>query len=290
MEGMFSRGERRLTVPEYVGLVASCQAGLDAAMAELPPTSQVELWNALQPDTFLPSSGKRLLWVLRRGVLDDLAPLAESVLTRSWLPEPTEHDQLAFRAVLEALATGRQRLSDITAFCNEIHAWPSVLGVADYLNGNLAATVQLAMTEVDGDRLTRKVRLPSWSLVGTLLEALGAVPGRLDAALPAFTAALATVLGPEGRQFMNEHALVVAELYRATDGGRRSSAPEMSLRASLGAAPQGPALDGAAGDKFDEVVQALQRLQLVQAGTGQTLCWTAVTLVHLPPGQPASAL
>ena len=42
----FLRGERRLTVPEYVGLVASCQAAFDAAMSELPPSSQVDLWNA----------------------------------------------------------------------------------------------------------------------------------------------------------------------------------------------------------------------------------------------------
>jgi len=275
-ENTFSRGERRLSVPAYIGLVASCQAALDAAMDELPPPSQVDLWNALHPETFLPSSGKRMLWVLRRGILDDLAPRVESIPSRTWRPEPTEDEQLVFRAVLEALATGRQRLGEIMEFCNAIHPWPSIQGVAGYMTGNLATAVQVTMSDVADDRQPRRVQLPSWALVGTLLDALGAASARPDSTLAAFTAALATALGPEGRQLTSEHALILAELYRATDGGQRSSALASSLRAS--------------GDELDKVVQKLQGLQLIQPGAEQEIRWTAITLAHLPPGQSAREL
>jgi hypothetical protein len=286
----FSRGERRLNLREYVGLVASCQAAFDAAMSELPPPRQVDLWNALHPETFLPSSGKRMLWVLRRGILDDLAPKVESVLTRAWQPEPTENDQLVFRAVLEALATGRQRLSEITEFCNEIHPWPSVQGVAGYLTGNLGAAVRVATLDVAGDRQPRSVRLPSWALVGTLLDALGASSGQLDATLVAFTAALATFLGPKKVQLTGEHARLLVELYIATDGGRWSSAPEPALRASLEDAQQSTAFGNANRDTFHELVQGLQGLQLIRMGEEQELRWTVLTMVHLPPGQAAGGL
>lgn len=289
-EHAFSRGECRLNLPEYIGLVASCQAAFEAAMAELPPRSQVDLWNAFHPETFLPSSGKRTLWVLRRGILDDLAPRVESILNRTWQPEPTDNDQLVFRAVLEALATGRERLSEITDFCNEIHSWPSVQGVAGYLTGNLAAAVRVATSDVAGDCQPRRVRLPSWALVGTLLDALGAASGRPDATLVAFTAALATVLGPEKGLLTGEHARLLVELYLATDGGRRSSALEPALRANLEGAQRSRALGDAPGDKFHEVMQGLQRLQLIRIGEEQEMRWTALTLVHLPPGQAAGDL
>ncbi|RZL86344.1 MAG: hypothetical protein EOP82_30250 [Variovorax sp.] len=289
-EHAFSRGERRLTLAEYIGLVASCQAAFDAAMAELSPLRQVDLWNAFHPETFLPSSGKRMLWVLRRGVLDDLAPRATSVLARAWQPEPTEDEQLVFRAVLEALATGRTRPNEIIEFCNEIHPWPSVLGVAGYLTGNLAAAVRVATLEVASERQRRRVTLPSWALVGTLLEALDAAPWQQDATLVAFTAALATVLGPEKGQLTGEHARLLVQLYLATDAGRRSSALEPALRASLEGARQSTGRGDAVGDSFHELVQELHGLQLIRIGEEQEIRWTALTLVHLPPGQAAGEL
>ena len=286
----FLRGERRLTVPEYVGLVASCQAAFDAAMSELPPSSQVDLWNAFHPETFLPSSGKRMLWVLRRGVLDDLAPRVESILSQDWQREPTENEQLVFRAVLEALATGRERPSEIVEFCNEIQAWPSVLGVAEYLTGNLADAVRMATLDVTSDRQPRQLRLPSWALVGTLLEALGAPPEPSVAALLPFTAALATVLGPKKGRLTIEHTRLLVRLYFETDAGRRASALELALRAGLGADPQSTP----SGDDDDQVrkllrgLQALQLLQMTEAE--QKIRWTALTLRHLPPGQAANEL
>ena len=283
-EHAFSRGECRLNLPEYIGLVASCQAAFDAAMAELSPRSQVDLWNAFHPETFLPSSGKRTLWVLRRGILDDLAPRVESILNRTWQPKPTDNDQLVFRAVLEALATGRGRLSEITEFCNEIHPWPSVQGVAGYLTGNLAAAVRVAMSDVAGDCQPRRVQLPSWALVGTLLDALGAASGRLDAnLLAAFTVALATVLGPEKRQLTGEHARLLVELYLATDSGRWSSAPEPALRAGLEGAHT--VISGASEDDFQKLLHRLQAFRLIWIGAEQEIFWTELNLVHLPPGQ-----
>jgi hypothetical protein len=286
----FARGERRLTLAEYIGLVASCQAAFDAAMAELAPSSQVNLWNALHPDSLLPSSGRRTLWVLRRGVLDDLAPRGESMLTHAWRPEATDEDQLVFRAVLEALATGRERPNEIVEFCNEIHPWPSVLGAAGYLSGNLASAVQAATLEVGGSRQPRRVRLPSWALVGTLLDALGEAPARLEAALPAFTAALNTVLGPQKGQLTGAHARLLLRLWRATDSGRRGSASGPALQSSLPTATLGGGSGKAAGDAFQALVQGLEALQLIRVGPEQEISWTALTLVHLPPGQAAQQL
>jgi hypothetical protein len=221
--------------------------------------------------------------VLRRGILDDLAPRVESILGRTWRPEPTDNDRLVFRAVLEALATGRERLSEITAFCNEIHQWASVQGAAGYLTGNLAAAVRVVAADVAGDRLPRSVRLPSWALVGTLLEALGAASGRLDANLAAFTVALATVLGPEKRQLTGEHARLLVELYRATDSGRRSLALEPALRAG----PEGAhtVIGGASEDDFQKLLQRLQAFRLIRISAEQEIFWTELSLVHLPPGQ-----
>lgn len=289
-EDAFSRGERRLNLAEYIGLVASCQAAFDAVMAKLPPRSQIDLWNALQPQTLITSSGKRMLWVLRRGVLDDLAPRVESMLTCAWQPEPTENDQLVFRAVLEALATGRERLSEITDFCNEIHPWPSVLGIAGYLTGNLAAAVQVAMWDVVGDRQPRRLRLPSWMLVGTLLDALGAASRRAGATLAALTAALGTVLGPEKVQLTDEHARLLVELYRATHGGRRRSASEAALRDGMEYAQQGTAFGNTLGDEFQSLLKGLTGLQLIRTGLEQEIRWTSLTLIHLAPGEAAGAL
>jgi hypothetical protein len=289
-EDAFSRGERRLNLPEYIGLVASCQAAFDAVMAKLPPRSQIDLWNALQPQTIITSSGKRMLWVLRRGILDDLAPRVESMLTCTWQPEPTENDQLVFRAVLEALATGRERLSEITEFCNEIHPWPSVLGVAGYLTGNLAAAVKVAMWDVVGDRQPRRLRLPSWVLVGTLLDALGAASRRARATLAALTAALGTVLGPEKVQLTGEHARLLVELYRATNGGRRHSASESALRDGLEYAQQGTAFGNTLGDEFQSLLKGLTGLQLIRTGLEQEIRWTSLTLIHLAPGEAAGEL
>jgi len=281
----FLRGERRLTVPEYIGLVASCQAAFDAAMAELPPSRQVDLWNAFHPETFLPSSGRRLLWVLRRGVLDDLAPKAESVLMEPWRPAPTENEQLVFRAMLEALATGRERPGELMEFCNEIHPWPSVQGVAEYLTGNLAAAVRAATLDVAGDRQPRRLHLPSWAVVGTLLDALGAAPGKREAPPAAFTAALATVLGAERGKLTSKHSRVLVELHFATGAGRQDSAPEPVLRLRLGFARRGRASQNALDDKFHELLRPLQELQLIQMGRGVRIGWTALNLVHLPPGE-----
>ena len=287
-EHAFSRGERRLTVAEYIGLVASCQSAFDGAMSALPPSRQVDLWNAFHPESFLPSSGKRKLWVLRRGVLDDLAPRVEKIMPRSWHPKPTENEQLVFRAVLEALATGRERQGEIIEFCNEIHAWPSVLGVADYLTGNLAAAVRVAALEVIDNHHARRVHLPSWALVGTLLEALGPSPRQWSANLVAFTAALATVLGPEKEKLTSEHAQLLIRLYLETDAGRKASAPEEVLRAGMKLAPPSAAWGDAMADKFRDLMQALQSLQLLQIGQDEQIRWNALTLVHLPPGQVAN--
>jgi hypothetical protein len=287
-EHAFSRGERRLTVAEYVGLVASCQAAFDAAMSALPPSRQVDLWNAFHPETFLPSSGKRKLWVLRQGVLDDLAPKVERILPRVWHPKPSENEQLVFRAVLEALATGRERQGEIIEFCNEIHTWPSVLGAAEYLTGNLADAVRAATLDVADDRQPRRMHLPSWALVGTLLESLGPAPRQWHASLVAFTAALATVLGPEKERLTSEHARLLIRLYLETGAGRRESAPEPVLRAGMKMAPQSTAWGDGTGDKFRELMQALQSLQLLQIGQDQEIRWTPLTLIHLPPGQVAT--
>lgn len=286
-EPAFTRGARRLDLAEYIGLVASCQAAIDAAMAALPPAAQVELWNALHPETFLPSSGRRMLWVLRRGVLDDLAPHVEDFTGQPWRPAATANDQMVFRAVLEALATGRRRLGEITEFCNEIHAWPSVQGVAGYLAGRLAAAVQLAMAEAANDQEARGVQLPSWALVGTLLDA---IDGKLDTNLTAYTAVLATVLGPEGGRLTGGHARVLAALYRATGDGRQLSAPASALRARLQRGARHPVAADAPDDGFHALLRDLQALQLVQTGPAAELRWTALTLVHLPPGQAAGVL
>lgn len=291
----FLRGERRLTVPEYIGLVASCQAAFDAAMAELPPSRQVDLWNAFHPETFLPSSGRRLLWVLRRGVLDDLAPKAEDVLPQTWRPAPTEHEQLAFRAMLEALATGRERSGELADFCNEIYQWPSVQGVAEYLTANLASAVRVAALDVPVDSGPRRLDLPSWALVGTLLDALGAAPDHREIPLAAFTAALSTALGAERDTLNRKHSQLLVEFYFATDSGRQASAPEALLRLRLGFAEElGEALAQESDvsrisleDRFHELLRPLQWLRLLQLTEG-LIGWTALTLVHLPPGQIAS--
>ncbi|MGJ7510559.1 hypothetical protein [Variovorax sp. GT1P44] len=255
-------------------------------MSALPPSRQVDLWNAFHPETFLPSSGKRKLWVLRRGVLDDLAPSVGQVLPRAW--HPTKNEQLVFRAVLEALATGRERQGEIVEFCNDIHTWPSVLGAADYLTGNLADAVRVATQDVADDRQPRRLHLPSWALVGTLLEALGPAPRQWNGSLVAFTAALATVLGPEKAKLTSEHARLLIRLYLETDVGRKESAPEAVLRAGMKLAPPNTPWGDGAGDKFRELMQALQSLQLLQIGQDQEIRWTALTLVHLPPGQVAN--
>ncbi|MDM0073907.1 hypothetical protein QTH90_05910 [Variovorax sp. J2P1-59] len=258
-------------------------------MSELPPTIQVDLWNAFHPETFLPSSGKRMLWVLRRGVLDDLAPRVESVLSDAWQAEPTEDEQLVFRAVLEALATGRERPSEIVEFCNEIYAWPSVLGVAEYLTGNLAAAVRAATLDVTSDRQARQMRLPSWALVGTLLEALGAAPDPSDATLLPFTAALATVLGPKKGRLTGEHARLLVRLYFETDAGRRGSAQESALLARQEADHQSTSWEDGEGDKVRKLLRWLQALQLLQMNEAlEEIRWTALTLRHLPPGQAAN--
>jgi len=165
-----------------------------------------------------------------------------------------------------------------------------VLGVAEYLTGNLADAVRMATLDVTSDRQPRHLRLPSWALVGTLLEALGAPPEPSVAALLPFTAALATVLGPKKGRLTIEHTRLLVRLYFETDAGRRASALELALRAGLGADPQSTP----SGDDDDQVrkllrgLQALQLLQMTEAE--QKIRWTALTLRHLPPGQAANEL
>lgn len=269
-ESAFVRGERRLSVSAYIGLVASCQSALNVAMAGLSPASQVAIWSSLQPDALLPSSGRRTLWALRRGVLHDLAPLAQSMLPaeRKWVP--TKHEQLAFRAVLEALATGRQTQGEISAFCNLIHDWPTVLGVSEYLKGELAAAVRLATLEVVGNDQPRQVELPSWGLVGALLDPVRAAGRWSDVGLDAFTAALASLLGPASAVLTEAHAHLLVRLYGATRAGRKVSVPEIALRT------------------LPQVVEALESLGLIQRTETQEIRWVSLTLVHLPPGQGAA--
>jgi hypothetical protein len=189
--------------------------------------------------------------------------------------------------MLEALATGRERPSELTEFCNEIYPWPSVQGVAEYLTGNLAAAVQVATLDVAGDRQPRRLHLPSWALVGTLLDALGASPGKWLAPPAAFTAALATVLGAERGKLTSKHSQVLVELYFATGAGRQDSAPEPVLRVRLGFDEQSRASQNALDDQFHELLRPLQWLQLIQMGRGLRIGWTALTLLHLPPGETA---
>ncbi|MDM0035692.1 hypothetical protein QTI33_26400 [Variovorax sp. J22P271] len=284
-EGAFVRGERRLGVPAYIGLVASCQSALNVAMAGLSPASQVAIWSSLQPDALLPSSGKRTLWALRRGVLHDLAPLAESMLPaeRQWVP--TKDEQLAFRAVLEALATGRQTQSEISGFCNLIHAWPTVLGVSQYLKGELATAVRMATLEVADNDQPRQVQLPSWGLVGALLDPVRAAGRWSEAGIGAFAAALASLLGPASAVLTGAHVHLLVRLYRATHAGRKASAPETVLRVLPRVTKNGVALSQQLADRFAQIAQELEGLGLIQRTETQQMRWVSLTLVHLPPGQ-----
>lgn len=286
-EGAFLRGERRLSVAEYIGLVASCQSAFDAGIAQLSPSSQVAIWNSFHPQTLLPSSGRRMLWVLRRGVLDDLAPKAESLLPGERQRLLSKDEQLAFRAALEALATGRRTLSQIIGFCNQIHAWSPVGGAAEYLKGDLAAAVRLASLDVANDFQPRRVRLPGWALVGTLLDAVRAVGGWSDSSIAAFTAALGTLLGPANSTLGSAHAQLLARLYWATRAGRKASAPEISLRAAPRATRQRASFPQEEAHRFREFVQQLEDLRLIQSVGPQQIRWLMLTLVHLPPGQGA---
>jgi hypothetical protein len=280
----FARGARRLTVSEYVGLVASCQAAFQAAVPQLGPECQLAIWKAFRGPVLMPSSGRRTLWTLRRGVLDDLAPRADSLLPadRRWRASP--HEQLAFRAVLEALATGRQTLRDIVAFCNEIYPWASLMGVAEYLKGNLEAVARRATLEVVDDQQPRQARLPSWALIGTLLEPLQSSRGFIGANLAAFTAALRSLHAPAGLPTA-DHARLLARLYRASKGGRLVSVPEVALRElprdGKGASP--PAAD----DAESEVVSEVETSGLIRRTASRELRWLMLTLAHLPPGQGA---
>jgi hypothetical protein len=280
----FARGARRLTVSEYVGLVASCQAAFQAAMPQLGPESQLAIWKAFRGPVLMPSSGRRTLWTLGRGVLDDLAPRANSLLPadRRWRVSP--HEQLAFRAVLEALATGRQTLRDIVAFCNEIYPWASLLGVAEYLKGNLEAVARLATLEVVGDQQPRQANLPSWALIGTLLEPLQTSRRFFGANLAAFTAALRSLHAPAGLPTA-DHVQLLARLYRASKGGRLASVPEAALRdrppGGKGASP--PAADNA----VSELVSAVETWGLIRRTESREVRWLMLTLAHLPPGQGA---
>ncbi|MDN8615008.1 hypothetical protein [Variovorax ginsengisoli] len=287
-EGAFARGERRLSVSAYIGLVASCQSALNVGMARLSPASQVAIWSSLQPDALLPSSGRRTLWALRRGVLDDLAPLAQSMLPaeRQWVP--TKDEQLAFRAVLEALATGRQTQGEICGFCNLIHDWPTVLGVSEYLKGELAAAVRLATLEIVDNDQPRQVRLPSWGLVGALLDPVRAAGRRSEVAIGAFTAALASLLGPASAVLTEVHAHLLVRLYGATRAGRKASAPEIALRTLPLVTKKGVSLSPQLADRLPQVVQDLETLGLVQRTETQQIRWIPLTLVHLPPGQGAA--
>lgn len=288
-ERAFLRGERRLTVREYIGLVASCQSAFDAGMAQLSPASQVVIWNSFHPHALLPSSGRRMLWALRRGVLDDLAPKVESLLPGEGRWAPTKDEQLAFRAVLEALATGRKTQSEIIAFCNEIYPWSPVLGVAEYIRGDLAAAVRLATLEVASDVQPRWVRLPSWALVGTLLDAVRAARGWSDSSVAAFSSALGTLLGPAKRTLTIAHAQLLVRLYWATRAGRKASAPEDALRAIRGGTRQRVAFSQEVVDRLREFVQELESLRLIQSAGAHEIRWLALTLIHLPPGQGARA-
>ena len=284
-ERAFVRGERRLTVLQYIGLVASCQSALTVGMAQLSPANQVTIWNSLQPDALLPSSGRRTLWALRRGVLDDLAPLAQSMLPaeRKWVP--TKDEQLVFRAVLEALATGRQTQAEIIGFCNQIHAWPTVLGVSEYLKGDLAAAVRLATLEAVGNDEPRQVQLPSWGLIGALLDPVRAAGRWSEVSIGAFAAALASLLGPASAVLTGVHAHLLLRLYGATHAGRKVSAPEIALRTLPRVTKKGVALSQQLADRFPQVVQELESLRLIRRSETQQLSWVALTLVHLPPGQ-----
>jgi len=288
-EGAFVRGERRLTVSAYIGLVASCQSALTVGMARLSPASQVAIWSSLQPEALLPSSGKRTLWALRRGVLHDLAPLAESMLPaeRQWVP--TKDEQLAFRAVLEALATGRQTQGEITAFCNQIHAWPTVLGVSQYLKAELAAAVRLATLEVVDNDQPRQVQLPSWGLVGALLDPVRVAGLWSEVGIGAFASALASLLGPASAVLTEAHAHVLARLYGATRGGRKASAPEMALRILPRITKKGVAMSQQLADGLAQLVQDLEGLGLIRRTGTQQIRWVPLTLVHLPPGQGSAA-
>jgi hypothetical protein len=283
-EGAFVRGARRLTVSQYVGLVASCQAAFQAAMPQLGPESQLAVWKAFRGPVLMPSSGRRTLWTLRRGVLDDLAPRADSLLPadRRWRVSP--HEQLAFRAVLEALATGRQTRREIVAFCNEIYPWESLLGVAEYLKGNLEAVARLATLEVVDDQQPRQAQLPSWALIGTLLEPVQISRGFLGANLAAFTAALRS-LHPPAAVPTADHVQLLARLYRVSKGGRLASVPEVALRdlprGGKGARP--PAVDNAVSG----IVSEVETSGLIRRTESHEVRWLMLTLAHLPPGQGA---
>lgn len=287
-EGAFLRGERRLTVPEYIGLVAACQAAFDAGISRLSPSSQVAMWNSFHPRTLLPSSGTRMLWVLRRGVLDDLAPRVDSLLSGDRQRVVSKDEQLAFRAALEALATGRQALSQIIGFCNQIHAWSPVGGVAEYLKGDLADAVRLASLDVASDFQSRRVRLPGWALVGTLLDAVRTVGSGSDSSA-AFAAALDTLLGPASSNLGGAHGQLLAQLYRATRAGRKVSAPESALHRMRTTNRPSTGTSQEVADRLRKSLQYLEDLALIQAVEGQQIRWLMLTLVHLPPGQGARA-
>ncbi|MDM0022506.1 hypothetical protein [Variovorax saccharolyticus] len=284
-EGAFVRGERRLTVSQYIGLVASSQSALNVGMAQLSPESQVAILNSLQPDALLPSSGRRTLWALRRGVLDDLAPLPESMLPaeRQWVS--TTDERLVFRAMLEALATGRQTQGEIIGFCNLIHAWPTLLGVSEYLKGDLAAAVRRATLEAVGNDQPQQQRLPGWGLVGALLDQVRTAERLSADGIGAFAAALASLLGPAGAVLTGAHAHVLARLYGATGAGRKVSVPEIALRTLPRVTKKGVILSQQLADRLPQIVQELEGLGLIERTETQQVCWVPITLVHLPPGQ-----
>ncbi|MDM0029964.1 hypothetical protein [Variovorax saccharolyticus] len=283
-EGAFARGQRRLTVSQYIGLVASCQFALNVGMAQLSPASQVAIWNSLQPDALMPSSGRRTLWALRRGVLDDLAPLAESMLPAERRWDSTKDEQLAFRAVLEALSTGRQTQGEIIGFCNLIHAWPTLLGVSEYLKGNLAAAVRRATLEALGNDQPKQVQLPSWSLVGALLDPVRAAGRLSEVSIGAFAAALASLLGSASAKLTAAHAHVLVRLYGATRAGRKISVPEIALRTLPRVTKKGVILSQQLADRLPQIVRELEGFRLIERTEAQHVRWVTITLVHLPPG------
>jgi hypothetical protein len=220
-------------------------------------------------------------------LLDELAPRVDRVLAEALNFKASATQQLVFRAVLEALATGRTQRGDIIAFCNEIHAWPTVLGVADELRGNLAAAVRRVTSEVAQQREPREVDLPSWALVGTLIEALNSEGELSVGALRLLTAALASMLGPQRDLLSAGHVRLLVGLYVETDGGRQISAPAEALRRRM--AGTGGVATGAQvpEDPIQDSVHALRQLRLIAAGPGEEVCWSRLNLVHLPPGRLA---
>jgi hypothetical protein len=119
-----------------------------------------------------------------------------------------------------------------------------------------------------------------------LIEALTLGRELSVGALRLLTAALGSVLGPQRDLLGAGHVRLLVELYAETDGGHRISAPEEALQRRMGST------DGVASEaqaptegSIQDLVHALRQLRLIAAGPGKEVCWSRLSLVHLPPGQ-----